>query len=79
MNVPVLYDYTTGRGAHLPAKTDNLDALKTDIGALAEQSWARIHVLDWKVEPEEPRDPEAEDDPATAEESWTVLVEFKVG
>jgi hypothetical protein len=77
LSVPVLYDYTTGRGAHLPVKTDNLDALKAHIDALAQQCWARMHLMDWKVEPDEPHDPEAPDGD-TAEESWTVSVGLEV-
>jgi hypothetical protein len=78
LKVPVIYSYTTGRNAHLPAKTDNLDALNAAIETLADRSLAHMHVMGWKVEPEEPRDPEDEEDGATADESWTVSVELEV-
>jgi hypothetical protein len=64
----------------LPAVTEELDALRAYIDGFAQNSSAHIHLMGWKVEPKEPRDPEAKNqgDRPADDESWTVTAELEV-
>jgi hypothetical protein len=76
LTLPVIYSYTTRRGAHLPSDRSNLDELRALVADAAHHAAHRVSLAEWRVSPEEDPSPKkSKDDP---DAMWTVTALFRV-